>query len=91
MIWGPVMFLSQIQDNLETGTETYWGGIGAGSLLVFDLEVAVLGFHLIACPWRGKHKISNLWVGKLTAVSADSFRFGASFTVGGKNKICRAP
>lgn len=52
---------------------------------------ALLNVHLISCPWRGKHKIPYLSAGRLTTVLADSFRFGASFTIGGEKKICWVP
>lgn len=89
MMWGPVMFPSQIQDDLNTGTEPRWRRIGAGCLLVFELEVA----GMACCPgcspyfmsFERKTRYTSLWVGKLITVPADSFRLC------GKNKICQVP
>lgn len=85
-----------MRDGLDVGTETCWGGRGAGCLLVLDLEVALRACCLECSPhcMSLKRKTQDtLPLGRAVDNSSlpISFRFGAPFTVGGEIKVCRVP
>lgn len=56
----------------------------------WPLGPALLYVHLV-CSWRRKHKMPYPSQCSVVDNSAELFKFGATFTVAGKTKICQVP
>lgn len=98
-MWGPAMFPSQVQANARWPGHTGLKLTGEGEVLsVFWplISEVALGTCPLVCPpcmflKRKTQDALPLSVEWLTTVPAELFRFGATFTVAGKNKIYQVP
>lgn len=96
---GPAIFPSEIQANARWPGHTGLKLTGEGEVLsVFwplNSEVALRTCPLVCPPCMFLKKKTQdalpLSVGWLTTVPAELFKFGATFTVAGKTKICQVP